>query len=353
MTAQCIILMQYYDKRISVIKAICIILMVVGHSGCPVPLNKALYLFHMPCFFFISGFLLKDKYIVTLPDFLKRKIKGYWWPFVKWSFIFLLLHNVFYHMHLYGTEYGKAEFFDKLFHILTMTGSEQLLGGYWFLKELLYASIMALLGLKLFHLLFHWKEIQYGIILMMIFLALSYILGIVPFKIPTIGHRTMLACAYFMAGYSFHKTISRNYHNLWVGISAFIVLGLISLFFSSSMDVTGVKTFAYFSVSLIGIFALNNIAGSINGTGLKCLDYVGQKTLYILTFHFISFKLVSLLLVILLDLPIERLQDFPIINTKNGSTDFVWMIYTMFGVVIPMVLWKLSYCWGGKYEIAE
>mgnify|MGYP000575721543 CR=1 FL=1 len=345
--------MSYYDKRISVVKAICIILMVVGHSGCPVALNKALYLFHMPCFFFISGFLLKDKYLDDMLHFFKRKVKSYWIPFVKWSLVFLLLHNVFYHIHFYRTEYGRTEYLDKLFHILTMTGSEQLLGGYWFLKELLYASIISLLGLKLCHQLFHWKEIRNGIFLIAIFLILSYILGIVPFKIPTVGHRTMLACAYFMVGYSFHKTVYRKYHNLWVGISAFIVLGIISLFFGSSMDVTGVKTIAYFSASLIGIFALLNIAGCISGVVQDALNYVGQKTLYILTFHFISFKLVSLLLVMVFDLPIERLQDFPIINTRNGSIDFVWMIYTTFGVVVPVVLWKLSLCWKGKNEIAE
>lgn len=345
--------MSYYDKRISVVKAICIILMVVGHSGCPTPLNKVLYLFRMPCFFFISGFLLKDKYLDTIPVFLKRKIRGYWIPFVKWSFIFLLLHNVFYHMYLYGTEYGKAEFFNKLFHILTMTGSEQLLGGYWFLKELLYASIISLLGLKVFHRLFCLKEIQSGIALIITFLALSYVLGTIPFKIPTVGHRTMLACAYFMTGYSFHKSAYRDYHNLWVGISAFIVLGIISQFFSASIDVTGMKTFAYFAASLIGILALTNMAGCISGVVQNTLSYVGQKTLYILTFHFISFKLASLLLVMVFDLPIERLQDFPVINTRNGSIDFVWMIYTMFGVVVPVVLWKLSHCRKGKYEHAE
>lgn len=76
MTAQCIILMQYYDKRISVIKAICIILMVVGHSGAPGALNNILYLFHMPCFFFISGFLLKDKYLDDMLHFSSEKLKA-------------------------------------------------------------------------------------------------------------------------------------------------------------------------------------------------------------------------------------------------------------------------------------
>ena len=138
-----------HDSRISAVKAICIILMVVGHSGCPQPLSKWIYLFHMPCFFFVSGFLLKDKYLADIWTFVKRRFKGLWWPFVKWSLLFLLLHNVFAALHLYETRYTWSDFLNKTFHILTLTGSEQLLGGYWFLKELLYASLISIFSLKL------------------------------------------------------------------------------------------------------------------------------------------------------------------------------------------------------------
>ncbi len=40
------------DKSLDIAKAICIILMVVGHSGCPTYLHDFVYMFHMPCFFF-------------------------------------------------------------------------------------------------------------------------------------------------------------------------------------------------------------------------------------------------------------------------------------------------------------
>lgn len=345
--------MEHYDKRVSSIKAVCIILMVVGHSGCPDYLNRALFLFCMPCFFFVSGFLLKDKYLDNMPQFFKRKIKGYWVPFVKWSLVFLLSHNIFYDLHLYGTEYGKDEFLNKLSHILTMTGSEQLLGGYWFLKELLYAAVISLLGLKLIRTVFHTRKILGGFGLMITFLILSYILGIVPFKIPTIGHRTMLACAYFMAGSLYHRTEFRDYHDHLLGILLFLVLGVISMFFSSSIDVTEINVFTYFFVSLIGIFALLNIAGCIKGRVERGLDYIGQKTLYILTFHFLSFKLVSFLLIWVLGLPIGRLADFPIISNANGPIDFIWIIYSTVGIAIPILLWELNHCLNAKYKLVE
>ena len=51
---------QKRDLTLDLAKAICIILMVIGHSGCPDYLHRFIYMFHMPCFFFISGYLLND-----------------------------------------------------------------------------------------------------------------------------------------------------------------------------------------------------------------------------------------------------------------------------------------------------
>lgn len=44
------------SRKITITKGLCIILMVIGHSGCPVLLSKFIYIFHMPVFFFFSGY---------------------------------------------------------------------------------------------------------------------------------------------------------------------------------------------------------------------------------------------------------------------------------------------------------
>lgn len=48
---------------------------------------------------------------------------------------------------------------------------------------------------------------------------------------------------------------------------------------------------------MIGTVGIINIARLIRGNVLKAMNYVSDKTLYILTFHFLSFKLVSLILI--------------------------------------------------------
>lgn len=333
--------MKTFDTRISVTKALCIILMVVGHSGCPTFWGEYIYQFHMPCFFFVSGFLLKDKYLNDMETFAKRRFKGLWWPFVKWSVIFMLLHNILTSLHIYNNSYTLTNMAYKLFHIVTMTGSEQLLGGYWFLKELLYASVISIITLKLLHTIpdrKEGKEFQNGIILTLIFLVLAYILSIVPFKIPTIGSRTMLATSFYIAGYTLHHATNKQ-SNLLFGILSLVIVLVITFFFSGSMESTNISIFLYFIVAMIGTVGIINIAGLINGNALKALNYVGGKTLYILTFHFISFKLVSLILIAYYGLPITRLSDFPVIS---GLNSFSWVVYSIIGVIIPLVLWEFS-----------
>ena len=135
----------FHSQALSIAKGIGIILMVIGHSGCPDVLNRFIYLFHMPLFFFVSGYLFKDKYVENKFLFLKRKLKGLYWPFVKWELIFLAFHSLFVYWHFYETDYTWQEYVGKAVRILTLSGGEQLLGGYWYLIQALYSSLIALL----------------------------------------------------------------------------------------------------------------------------------------------------------------------------------------------------------------
>lgn len=64
------------------------------------------------------------------------------------------------------------------------------------------------------------------------------------------------------------------------------------------------------------------------------MQYVGLNTLSILTWHFLSFKLVSLFIIILYDLPIERLAEFPVVDEYAKQGWFV--LYFMVGVFTPL-----------------
>lgn len=128
-----------HNNDVTYTKAMGIMLMVLGHSGCSIPyVTQTLYTFHMPLFFFLSGFCFKTKYLETPGRFLWKRVKGLYLPYVKWGLLFLVLHNIFYWIHVYDADFGfqgqgshlysLEDFKTKFFLVLKMNHMEQLLG---------------------------------------------------------------------------------------------------------------------------------------------------------------------------------------------------------------------------------
>lgn len=64
------------DPVVSMTKGIGIILMAVGHSGCPVFLHDFIYMFHMPLFFIMAGWCFKETYLKSIPKYVFKKLRG-------------------------------------------------------------------------------------------------------------------------------------------------------------------------------------------------------------------------------------------------------------------------------------
>lgn len=100
------------DNTLSVLKWIGILLVVLGHvglentEGWSKGVHDFIYMFHMPLFFIASGYFFTASNIDFKFDFFKRKINSLYIPFVKWSLIFLLLHNAFFILGILNENYG-------------------------------------------------------------------------------------------------------------------------------------------------------------------------------------------------------------------------------------------------------
>ena len=81
------------DTTISIAKGIAIILMVIAHAEAPGWLCKFIFEFHMPLFFITAGYFFSTRYLNDEATFVKKRIKGLYWPFVKWALFFLVIHN--------------------------------------------------------------------------------------------------------------------------------------------------------------------------------------------------------------------------------------------------------------------
>ena len=80
-------------EYIDVFRSFGIILMVMGHVYFGKEFDHFIHGFHMPMFFFITGFLYKDK-TVAFAGFLKRKAKALLLPYVIFGALHLLIRSL-------------------------------------------------------------------------------------------------------------------------------------------------------------------------------------------------------------------------------------------------------------------
>ncbi|AAM06039.1 acyltransferase family protein [Methanosarcina acetivorans] len=99
-------------RWIDALKGIGITLVVLAHHSLPIALDTYIFSFHMPFFFFISGFLFDfEKYAGSAAGFVKERFRSLIVPY----FIFVLLTCLFYFLLDTGFQPGvtNIEFFEN------------------------------------------------------------------------------------------------------------------------------------------------------------------------------------------------------------------------------------------------
>ena len=118
-------------EYIDIFRSFGIVLMVMGHIGFGEKFDHFIHAFHMPMFFFVSGFLFKS---ITIPFFsyIKKKAISLLLPY----FVFAALH--------YAISFIMGDFSFKSFKGLLFPDTVQIpiAGALWFLTALFFADII-------------------------------------------------------------------------------------------------------------------------------------------------------------------------------------------------------------------
>lgn len=314
--------------------------MVVGHSGCPTYICRFIYLFHMPLFFVCSGFFFKD--IIkgsSLVVFFKKRIKGLYLPYFKWSLLFLLLHNTFCRLDItHDIIYQSDDYIKQFIKLIIMTDYELLIRPFWFIKELLFASIIVAI-ISLFRSRFFPKISTESIL---IFFVTSSILAKYAPVIPFIGDCSILflSVSYYYSGIllnKYHDSFPIKYPTL---LLLFIIILFGSLLFPGLADMrytTVYNRLLYFILSIIGILMIFCISKMIdNKHNCSILYYIGNHTMPILALNLLTLKLGNLIKIWFYNLPTDRLSSHTVIYDNNL---FFWLIYTAIGVTVPIFIY--------------
>lgn len=332
------------NNYISIAKAIGIILMVVGHSGCPHTLGKFIYLFHMPLFFVCSGYFYKGiTNRASLIIFYKKRIKGLYLPYFKWSLLFLLFHNIFRYLHVTGSKiYQIQDYIKQFVRLVTMTDYELLIRPFWFIKELFLASIIVA-SFSMIHTSFFPKIRTFTLLL--IALAIAFVAKFIPL-IPLIGDSSILflSISYFYAGLLIREYKDSLQFSSLIMIVSFLIVLIGSILFRGTIDMrytTITNMFPYFILSLFGVMMVLCLSKKLELFSFNSLlYYIGNHTMPILALNLLALKLGNLIKIWIYDLPISDLSSYTVIYVYNS---YFWVIYTIIGTTIP-ILAHFLYC---------
>ncbi len=345
------------DASISIAKAVAIVLMVIGHTEYPGLLTSCLYTFHMPLFFITAGYFFGRSTASRPWEFCARRFRGLYLPMVKWSLMWLLLHNVMHHLGILNEAFGNWE--GGVTHPYTlndavrrtvmiftsMSGYDEFLAGaFWFFRGLLVASILFLVLFRLTDSASGGQRPQWQIAALISLGAVAFTAAHIYFgfkltTIPAGGWRDVWGLFFFGIG-----VIYRRWEPLVANRWPVALACLLLICFAGTQHWSGMNNIGRYrdlwSLPLTGAagFIMVHYASKViarRESWLKrLLVYVGDNTLYILVFHLAAFKAVSVLKIAYYGLDWRQIGCHTVIH--DHQDDLFWILYSLAGVILPL-----------------
>lgn len=309
-----------FDNKINLLKALAIILVISGHLGISIIPFFPTYSFHIALFFFISGYLFKEKYLNNLSSYSKTKAKRLLVPYFEYSIIYLIIAVIV--AKFTGIFYG-APINIKNYIITPLLGGNDLLlmPALWFVTQLfislnvfvlVYKQLKKIWDNKYFHLIFF-------LILAILAIQISFSKQHNIFAFMAI--KTLFSTFFIYFGFYYKNFIEGKFNIFnakWIGgIIAF--QSVLWLFNTGNNPIVGVSANLYYIIAQ-GIFYNQIIPILTSITGIwaslfvleiiypylknnKFIKQIGENTYHIMAVHIIIIYLISSFLIWFFKLP--------------------------------------------------
>lgn len=375
MILRCVIPEEYFENKdepfvmkkensmISIAKGIGIVLVLVGHFIFVPEIRRFIYCFHMPLFFFLSGFLFKDKVSAKeYPLYIWRKFKRLYLPFVLCNLIVLPFHNLLCDVGVYETTEVFSSFKEvavytiKIFFCVKM---EDIVAQLWFLPILMTVSILYYFLRLILEKTKNKETVTFVVAL------LGYIIA---FWLVYSGRKTGICRAIILVGLGFwiynlghiyqinEKVVKRYSHNKVVILCCIVAEILFSFIVDINMIQMRYSNPIYFTVcSILGINIILFVAeviGNKKDIGCRILRYLGNNSLVVLEWHYCGALVTTVIQCAIYGCQIEGIIFY------HGYTKLIWFfMYCVTGFGLPLVvLWirrKLQKRTRQKYRIVK
>lgn len=304
---------------------------------------------HVPCFFLISGFFLKEEKILNTKDFLKNKFFTLYLKILCFYIPATLLHNVFIHWGFYSIQetysgkqmflYTKVDYIKKILAAIFFAGREPIVGPLWYAYVLCLAlicySIISIICKKI------WKN-NYSKIRIILLVLLASLSAVASNKLNLTLNRfsnTLVVMGLLSVGqylFQFHREKFKSPVLLICSIFLFwqnaVLNGNIALNNNNYNDL-----FHLFLGSLCMLHIICFISIKLEKTFFgNILCIIGKKSFEIMALHIFIFQSISL--------AAFKFGIFSNLYSLSPNTNNIAVIscYLLLGVIAPVLL---SFCW--------
>ena len=339
----------YWDA----VKGAAIFLVVLGHCGGPsVPLAYIINYSHLANFFFVAGALYKDKYSAAPLTYMGKRLRSIYFPAVKYILAYILLHNLFIRMNIYSTVTTEAMIYPKSYYgaaDILSTCFQAICGGIW-AEEMggaLWFCLPLIVSLSMFCLLRYpgrWiKRTAYREMEIVIFSgiigALGLILTVRSIHLAWRSELAMLSVPVVCAGYLFGEHIQYFFDKVNIFYALPCAGALVYLYYGRSFEISfaaGIVTepLLFYPATFCGIYCCLFLAKLLCRSSFlsRVAAKLGSLSFHVMALHFLAFKIVNLLFVVVNDCPLYIIAMFP--YAYSGW----WYLNLLAGLVVPPIL---------------
>lgn len=312
------------------LKGMAIILVVIGHiNNVSNELNQYIYSFHMPLFFFISGYLFNfEKYADIGKKYLVKKIDSLIIPYFFFSvisYMFYITMDSLYQPQIQNVEVFREGIFFNLYVIICSASRYLINTPLWFLPCLFITEALFFVLKKCF------KD-HYIVIFTIIFSFIGFLYhSCIPLRLPWGADIAFTGIVFYSAGYLFRN----NYENIFFrkNCSFILFLFLMQIVLSFANPIVDMYSLNYNNYVL---FYISAFSGILTYTyffkmikPLEILKFYGRNSLTILGFHYLIISVLKYLL--------PSLFKFFNLEVSESIVVIIKIVLTLI-IIIPLIV---------------
>ena len=326
---------EYWD----IVKGIGIILVVVGHFCWD--LTQFIYLFHLPLFFFVSGYLYNEEKYGDNPYLnVAARLKSSWMKYVLIFWVLIWTHNLWIDLKIawvYPGTYNIADIAREMVEALFGQGGESFGITLWFVPVSVIST--CLLGFvvsfsRKVEGVLQKKNMKYLVqfVILLGCTVLGYYLEKTKVTLPAESQVSLVVMPFLWVGYLLRnaKLDIKTYLNTIVAVVCGVIVWLVSLEYRMDLAMKWVYP-AMHIVALLGIYMCLCLAKILQKIS-KVKDILvlyGKETFGIMFIH----------------LPLCRVFDW-FYTQLNYKEKFEELYYVIDTVIYPNKFWPLYLCIG-------